>query len=149
MQVTEHSHRVVFRHPLIRSAVVDATTSAERRSAHRRLAAVLVNQPEHRAWHLGEATVEPDEQVAAVLEAAAHSIVARGDYTSAVALLTRASDLSPSPAERGRRLAAAAYIGAEAMGEVGSTAELLEGSRRSRQRIPALRVGGHLGDAQQ
>jgi DNA-binding CsgD family transcriptional regulator len=131
VQVTEHSHRVVFRHPLIRSAVVEATTSAERRSAHRRLAAVLVHQPEHRAWHLGEATIEADEQVAAALEEAAHTTVARGDYTSAVALLTRASDLSPSPAERGRRLAAAAYIGAEAMGEVGSTAELLEGSRRA------------------
>ena len=131
VQVTEHLHRVVFRHPLIRSAVVDATTSAERRSAHRRLAAVLVNQPEHRAWHLGAATIEPDEQVAAALEAAAHSTLARGDYTTAVALLTRASDLSPSPAEHGRRLAAAAYIGAEAMGEVGSTAELLEGSRRA------------------
>ncbi|TCM46549.1 AAA family ATPase [Kribbella sp. VKM Ac-2568] len=131
VQVKEHSHRVVFRHPLIRSAVVEATTSAERRSAHRRLATILVNQPEHRAWHLGEATVEPDEQVAAVLEEAAHTVVARGDYTSAVALLTRASDLSPSSAERGRRLAAAAYIGAEAMGEVRSTAELLEGSRRA------------------
>ncbi len=131
VQVTEPSHRVVFRHPLIRSAVVEATTSAERRSAHGRLATVLVNQPEHRAWHLGAATVEPDEQVAAALEEAAHTTVARGDYTTAVALLTRASDLSPGPAERGRRLAAAAYIGAEAMGEVGSTAELLEGSRRA------------------
>ena len=135
--VTEHSHRVEFRHPLIRSAVVEATTAAERRSAHRRLATVLVNQPEHLAWHLGEATVEPDEQVAAVMEQAAHIVVARGDYTSAVALLTRASDLSPSPAERGRRLAAAAYIGAEAMGEVRSTAELLEGSRRAGSRASA------------
>ncbi|WP_432945523.1 ATP-binding protein [Kribbella sp. CA-253562] len=124
-------HRVVFRHPLIRAAVVETTTSAERRRAHEALAAVVVDQPERRAWHLGEATVEPDEEVAKVLEDASRSVFARGDYQSMVALLTRAADLSPDPAERSRRLATAAYIGAEAMGETRSAAELLADSRRA------------------
>ena len=123
------SRRVVFRHPLIRSAVVDATTAAERRRAHRALAAALVDRPDRRAWHLGEATTGADEQVAGVLEDAALRLLPRGDYQSVVSLLTRAADLSPDPAERGRRLAAAAYIGAESTGEMTSTAELLEGSR--------------------
>ena len=130
VQVTS-SRRVVFRHPLIRSAVVDATTAAERRSAHRALAAASSNRPDRRAWHLGEATTGADEQVAGVLEDAALRLLPRGDYQSVVSLLTRAADLSLDPAERGRRLAAAAYIGAESTGEMRSTAELLEGSRRA------------------
>ena len=71
---------MTFRHPLIRSAVVEASTAAQRRQAHRDLAAVLAGQSERRAWHLGEATVEPDEQVARLLEEAAHRINERGDY---------------------------------------------------------------------
>jgi hypothetical protein len=49
--------------------------------------------------------VEPDEEVAGLLEAAAQRIGERGDYLGAVAMLTRAADLSPGPAERNRRLA--------------------------------------------
>ena len=123
------SRRLVFRHPLIRSAVVDACPSAERRAAHRALADVLVHQPERRAWHLGEASVEPDEEVAALLERAAHRITARGDAVGAVAALVRAADLSPRGPDRARRLAEAAYIGADATGELHGASELLEHAR--------------------
>jgi hypothetical protein len=92
------------------------------------LAAVLAGQPERRAWHLGEAAVEPEEQVARLLEEAAHRIYQRGDYSGAVARLTRAGELSPAAADRDRRLAEAAYIGAEALGEIKSTFRLLEGT---------------------
>ena len=122
---------MTFRHPLIRSAAVEASTAAERRRAHRDLAAVLADQPERRAWHLGEAAVEPDEEVARLLEDAAHRIYQRGDYFGAVARLTRAAELSPAAADRGRRLAEAAYIGAEALGEIKSTFRLLEGTRQA------------------
>ncbi|MGJ6969006.1 helix-turn-helix transcriptional regulator [Streptosporangium sp. G11] len=127
----EGTRRLVFRHPLIRSAVVDACTSAERRAAHRALAHVLAHQPERRAWHLGEASVEPDEQVAALLEQAARLIAARGDAVGAVAALVRAADLSPRGSDRARRLAEAAYIGADATGELRGASELLENARRA------------------
>ncbi|WP_326568924.1 LuxR family transcriptional regulator [Amycolatopsis rhabdoformis] len=123
------TRRLVFRHPLIRSAVVDASTSAERRVAHRALAQVLVSHPERRAWHLGEASVEPDEHVAGLLEQAARRIAARGDAVAAVAALVRAADLSPDASHRARRLAEAAYIGADATGQLRDASELLEGAR--------------------
>lgn len=125
------TRQVVFRHPLIRSAVVAVSTGAERRAAHRILAQVLVNQPERRAWHLGEASVEPDEQVAALLEIAAQRVSARGDALGAVAALLRAADLSPHGPDRARRLAEAAYIGADATGQLRSASELLEDARRA------------------
>ena len=131
VQVGENPRTVTFRHPLIRSAVVEASTAAERRRAHRDLAAVLAGQPERRAWHLGEAAVEPGEPVARLLEEAAHRVCQRGDYSGAVARLTRAAELSPAAADRGRRLAEAAFIGAEALGEIKSTFRLLEGTRQA------------------
>ena len=131
VRADENSLRVLFCHPLIRSAAVEVSTLGQRRRAHQALAAVLTDQPERRAWHLGEACTEPDERVAGLLEDAARSILKRGDYVGAVARLTRAADLSPSAAERTRRLAQAAYIGAEAIGDMRSAAQLLEGMRQA------------------
>jgi DNA-binding CsgD family transcriptional regulator/DNA polymerase III delta prime subunit len=131
VSVDEGTRRLVFRHPLIRSAVVDACTSAERRAAHRALAQVLADEPERRAWHLGEASVEPDEQVADLLEQVAHRVAARGDAVGAVASLVRAADLSPLGADRARRLAEAAYIGADATGELRGASALLDSARRA------------------
>ena len=91
----ENTRRVIFRHPLIRSAAVEASTLGERRRAHQALATVLADQPERRARHLGEASVGPDEQVASLLEATGRGILKRGDYLGAVATLTRAADLEP------------------------------------------------------
>nr|WP_272955040.1 LuxR family transcriptional regulator [Kribbella shirazensis] len=126
-----HDHRLRFRHPLIRSAVVAAMTSADRRAAHRELAAVLADEPERRAVHLGEATIEPDEDVATMLEEAAGRLLGRGDHQSAVALLTRAAELSPGADARGRRLAESAFLGAESMGDFRSAADRLEAIRRA------------------
>ena len=131
IRTDDHTHRVTFRHPLIRSAVVGASTAAERRRAHQALAEALAGQPERRAWHLGEAAVGPDEQVAALLEDAAGRVARRGDYSAAVITLTRAAGLSPAPAQRSRRLAQAAYIGAQALGEMRSASQLLEGTRQA------------------
>ncbi len=91
----EATHRLAFHHPLMRSAVVDLSQAEERRTAHRVLADVWADQPDRRAWHLAEATVEPDESVAAQLEAAAARILARGDAVGCVKALTRSSELSP------------------------------------------------------
>jgi ATP/maltotriose-dependent transcriptional regulator MalT len=88
------------------------------------------DQPDRRAWHLAEATVEPDESVAAQLEAAAGRVLARGDAVGCVKALTRASELSPRSADRRRRLAAAAYIGADVAGDLSNASEVLDELRR-------------------
>ncbi|MFJ3902380.1 ATP-binding protein [Streptomyces sp. NPDC090025] len=129
VRVDTATRRLSFRHPLIRSAVVEASTLAERRAAHLALAASLADRPERRAWHLAEAAIEPDERVARLLQAAGHSALRRGDAVGAVAALTRAADLSPAADDRARRLAEAAYIGAEATGDVAGASGLLHRAR--------------------
>ncbi|HUB22573.1 MAG TPA: AAA family ATPase [Streptosporangiaceae bacterium] len=133
--IDESSRQVTFRHPLIRSAAVEVAAAGERRRVHLALAGVLADQPERRALHLGEACVEPDEGVADLLDEAAHRVMQRGDYLGAVAMLTRAADLSPAAAKRSRRLAEAAYVGAEAIGEMRSTSQLLEGMRQASPQV--------------
>jgi DNA-binding CsgD family transcriptional regulator len=129
--VDESTHRPAFRHPLIRSAVVELASGDERRLAHRVLAELWADQPDRRAWHLAEATVEPNEDVAALLEQAAHRVLARGDAVACVAALTRASELSPLGADRSRRLAEAAYVGADSGGDLRNASQLLAEIRRA------------------
>ncbi|POM23594.1 putative HTH-type transcriptional regulator [Actinomadura rubteroloni] len=123
------TRRLRFRHPLIRSAVVAPTGLAERRAAHRRLADALADEPERSAWHLAEATVEPDDDVAARLERAAQSVLARGDAGTAMTALLRAAELSPRTRDRARRCASAAYLGAQMAGELRGAVELLSQAR--------------------
>ncbi|MGW0812789.1 AAA family ATPase [Streptomyces viridiviolaceus] len=131
VRVEDSPRRLVFRHPLIKSAVVEEATSSARRAAHRALARVLADKPERRAWHLGEATLQPDEEVALLLERTARHIQDRGDAVAAIAALTRAADLSPQDSDRARRLAEAAYVGAEAIGALSSASALLEDAWRA------------------
>ncbi|MFL6000835.1 MAG: AAA family ATPase [Streptomyces sp.] len=125
------SRRFVFRHPLMRAAVVETSTLTERCQAHRTLAEIRAEAPERRAWHLGRATLVPDERVAALLEEAGHRAARRGDAAAAVATFTRAAELSPRPADRGRRLTRAAYLAADATGELRVASELLDRARRA------------------
>ncbi|HEY0532423.1 MAG TPA: AAA family ATPase [Actinoplanes sp.] len=122
---------LTFRHPLIAAAVVDLATARERRQAHAALATILAADPERRAWHLTEAASGPDEPVASELTVAAHRMLRRGDAAGAVSTLTRAADLSPDPADRSRRLAEAAYLGAEAAGALGTASQLLAAARHT------------------
>ncbi|WP_220448588.1 ATP-binding protein [Nonomuraea mesophila] len=125
VMVAENGRAVRFRHPLVRSAVVDGSTGEQRRSAHRRLADVLVDQPERRGDHLARATTVPDEGVAAVIESAAESSLRRGDADGAVARLRRAAELSPDRAERRRRLSRAAYLAAWVAGHLDVSHEIM------------------------
>jgi DNA-binding CsgD family transcriptional regulator/tetratricopeptide (TPR) repeat protein len=129
--VDHRTRRLVFRHPLIRAAVVDLSTDDECRRAHEQLADLLVDQPDRQAWHLAEATMGPDEHVADLLEQVAQRILARGDATGAVTALTRASMLSPHRADGSRRLAKAAYLGAAVTGELDAASHLLDDARRA------------------
>ncbi|MFJ4622363.1 ATP-binding protein [Streptomyces sp. NPDC088812] len=130
VRISALPRRLSFQHPLIGAAVVDQATAVERRRAHLALADALTEHPERSAHHLGEATVNPDETVAARLERAARLRLGRGDALGAVAALTRAAELSPAASDAGRRLAEAAYIGADAGGELAGVPRLLSGVRR-------------------
>jgi DNA-binding CsgD family transcriptional regulator len=125
------AHRIVFAHSLIRTAVVELSRVEERRRAHRSLAELFTDQPDRRAHHLAAATTAPDEEVAALVEQAAHRILKRGDAVGAVATLIRSSELSPCASDRSRRLAEAAYFGADVTGELRNAALLLSEARRS------------------
>ncbi len=110
--VTVDRTGVRFRHPLIRSAVYHDATFASRAAAHQEVADLLIGQPDRRAWHLGAAALHPDEGVASMLAATACQAQRRGGATAAALALERAADLSPEPADRARRLVAAAEAAA-------------------------------------
>jgi DNA-binding CsgD family transcriptional regulator len=124
----EPGGRLVFRHPLVRSAVVEQSTIDERRRAHRTLAglAELAARSEQRALHLAEATIGPDEPVACMLEKAAYRTLRRGDPVSAVSMLLRSAELSRNQDTRSRRMLEAAYVDADVAGQMSTAVQLLD-----------------------
>jgi DNA-binding CsgD family transcriptional regulator len=97
--------RAIFRHPLVRSAIHAAAEPALRREAHRAVAATLPRTSvERRAWHLSEACVGPDDEVADLLSEVAADAGARAAYGVAAAALERSSELTSKQPLRGERL---------------------------------------------
>lgn len=131
VQVDDVVARITFGHPLIRSTIVAMSTHEERRLAHLVLAHSLHGDEERQAWHLAAAAVGPDDAAAGRLDRVARRTMLRGDPLGAVAALVRAAELSTTTATRGRRLAEAAYIGAESGGRGGDPEALLAQARRA------------------
>jgi DNA-binding CsgD family transcriptional regulator len=102
--------RIVFRHPLVRSALHESSTLSQRRAAHAALGAALsgAEDADRRAWHQALATLTTDENVAAALEESAHRYQARAGHASAATAFVRAAELSADEGRRAGRLAAAA-----------------------------------------
>ena len=146
-QLVEVGARVRFRHPLVRSAVYRAAALSERRAAHRALAEVTDadTDPDRRAWHRAHAAVGVDEAVAGELERSADRAQARGGVAATAAFLARAAELTPDPAERGRRALAAAQAKFDAAApdaalELLATAELAPLDELQRARLERLRA---------
>ncbi|MFC1404681.1 MULTISPECIES: AAA family ATPase [Streptacidiphilus] len=125
---SEAGQRLVFRHPLLRSAVLQRAPLAQRLAAHRALAEALAALPVpdaegRRAWHLALAATGPDEPTAAALERAAVQAARRGGHAGAASAYERSARLTPERATATRRYTYAAEAAIEA-GETDRAAEL-------------------------
>jgi DNA-binding CsgD family transcriptional regulator len=119
---------VRFRHPLMRSAVRQAATVLERRRVHEALADALHADPDRRVWHRAALIAGTHEDVAVELEAAGRRARRRGAVSVAAAALRRAAEFS-EPAQRARRLVAAAEVAFE-LGQLDVVAPLLREAER-------------------
>jgi DNA-binding CsgD family transcriptional regulator len=107
---------VQMRHPLTRSAVIASSPPTARRAAHRACAeglrrSVRPTDAEARVWHLADAALGPDEEIAAQLEDLAHRATGRTGDAAACLTNQRAAELSAPGEGRTRRLIAAAAAG--------------------------------------
>jgi DNA-binding CsgD family transcriptional regulator len=114
---------VHFRHPLIRSAVVQAALPARVLAMYGALADVVAD-PERRLWHQAKSTVGFDEQVADALDEHSDAARRRGALTVAAAALERAAALTVDPRRKADRLVRAAEVAYE-LGLVDATTRLL------------------------
>lgn len=99
---------VHFRHPLVRSGVLQAETVTRRNAANAALADVLADEPYRRTWHRAQAITGPDDAVADELEESHLIALRRGSATGAIWALQRSAQLTTDSAKRGRRLLLAA-----------------------------------------
>jgi tetratricopeptide (TPR) repeat protein len=102
--------RISFRHPLVRSGVLQRETLARRHGAHAALADVLTEDAYRRTWHRAWSIVGPDDGVADALAATVPDSLRRGAAMTAVSSLERAAQLTCSSTRRGERLIHAAQL---------------------------------------
>ena len=143
-------------HPLVRSAVYQAATGHERRSAHRALADALgdSDDPDRQAWHRAASVDGPDDAAVVALVEVGARAERRGGYAAARAAYERAAELTSDEQARAERQFAAAR-NAWAGGEAARARTTLAHARAStedrllRADIDRLRgrIDVHLGSA--
>jgi DNA-binding CsgD family transcriptional regulator len=99
---------VRFRHPLMRSGILQSEPSRRQQAAHGALAAVLGQNPYRRAWHRAQSIIGPDDEIADELELSHVESMRRGAVGAAISALERSAQLTSDHATRGRRLLLAA-----------------------------------------
>jgi DNA-binding CsgD family transcriptional regulator len=114
-----------FRHPLVRSAVIGASTIVERAAVHVALATVLKDDPDRSVWHRAAAAVGPEETVAQALESAGTRALQRGDVRVAIQAHVRAAELSADATRKTRCLLKASELAFE-LGWNGLVVSLLQ-----------------------
>jgi DNA-binding CsgD family transcriptional regulator len=119
---------VRYRHPLMRSALDQAATAGQRRSAHLAFAEVIADA-DRRAWHRAKAVLGEDESAAADLEITAGRAQDRGAHATALGALELAASLTPHGPDRARRLLAAAELAFQ-LGDPPAVARLLDSAGR-------------------
>ncbi|WP_041369665.1 helix-turn-helix transcriptional regulator [Nakamurella multipartita] len=124
------STSIAVRHPLVRSAIYQAATGAQRREVHRVLAVALSGRgdPDRKAWHLASAAQGPDREVVGALQAVGARAQRRGGHAAALAAYERAAALCDDRARRAE-LTFAAARSAWACGRAGPAQTLLTAAR--------------------
>ena len=109
--------RMLFRHPLVRSAAYEAAGVTERQAAHRALAEATDPdaEPDRRTWHRALGSPGPDEEVAEELEHSASRCDVRGLVLPRQRRCSNdPANLTLDPSRRSERLLAAADAHLEA-----------------------------------
>ncbi|GAA2817322.1 LuxR family transcriptional regulator [Kitasatospora paracochleata] len=134
---TTLDRRLVFRHPLLRAAILQRGPLQQRLAAHRAIGEVL-EDGDRRTWHLALAATGVDAELADALERTAVRSAARGGPGSAAAY-ERAARLTPDRDGATRRLVLAAEA-ATAEGRLGQAEVLADraAARTDRADVHAL-----------
>ncbi|MFF2541370.1 ATP-binding protein [Kitasatospora sp. NPDC058063] len=103
--------RIAFRHPLLRSAILQRAPHHQKTTAHQAVARALPDG-DRRTWHLALAATGPDAGLADALERAAVRAERRGGHGGAAAY-ERAARLTPDRDSATRRLVLAAEAATE------------------------------------
>jgi DNA-binding CsgD family transcriptional regulator len=108
--------RVLFHHPLVRSALYRAAAEEDRRRVHGALAEATDAEVDgdHRAWHRAQAATGPDEELADELERSAGRAQASAGLSAGGTFLALAAEFTVDPARRAERALAAAQAKHEA-----------------------------------
>ena len=140
--LVEREGEVRFAHPLLAAGSYERLPVGRRRSLHRRVAE-RSSGIEERARHLALATLEPDPDVAALLDEAAHGAQLRGASEFAVELAAQARRLTPghdveTMVERTLTEAEYLYVAADEPGARARVDEVLASGLRGAVRARAL-----------